>query len=113
LGINPTETTSNRAEITNVIGKKSFKIFIGFKPKDVITVSSYSLDNFARVITNDKKNEIGIVKNKICGTTYINSVNNSKKLIVIIDVKDAILTKKITDVIKNNPKNIGKNVIAN
>ena len=35
------------------------------------------------------------------------------KLIVIIDVKDAIFTKKTTDVIKKSPKNIGKNVIAN
>jgi hypothetical protein len=31
----------------------------------------------------------------------------------MIEVKDAIFTKNTTDVIKNNPKNIGKNVIAN
>ena len=31
---------------------------------------------------------------------------------VIIEVKDAIFTKNTTDVIKNRPKNIGKNVIA-
>ena len=40
-------------------------------------------------------------------------MNNSIKLIVIIDVKEAIFTKNIIDVIKNSPKNIGKNVIAN
>ena len=40
-------------------------------------------------------------------------MNNSIKLIVIIDVKEAIFTKKTIDVIKYNPKNIGKNVIAN
>jgi|UPI0002FCD9F9 hypothetical protein len=31
----------------------------------------------------------------------------------MIDVKDAILTKNTIDVIKNNPKKIGKNVTAN
>ena len=35
------------------------------------------------------------------------------KSIVIIEVKAAIFTKNITEVIKNKPKNIGKNVIAN
>jgi hypothetical protein len=39
-------------------------------------------------------------------------VNSSKKSIVITDVNDAIFTKKTIDVIKNSPKNIGKNVIA-
>ena len=39
-------------------------------------------------------------------------MNNSKKSIVITDVNDAIFTKKTIDVIKNNPKNIGKKVIA-
>ena len=33
--------------------------------------------------------------------------------IVITEVNAAILTKKITEVIKYNPKNIGKNVCAN
>ena len=40
-------------------------------------------------------------------------MNSSKKLIVIIDVNEAIFTKKTIDVIKYNPKKIGKNVIAN
>jgi len=40
-------------------------------------------------------------------------LNNSKKFIVIIDVKLAIFTKNTIEVIKNNPKNIGKNVTAN
>ena len=37
----------------------------------------------------------------------------AEKLRVIIEVRAAIFTKNITEVIKNNPKNIGKNVIAN
>ena len=41
------------------------------------------------------------------------SLNNSKKSIVIIEVNDAIFTKKTIDVIKNNPKKMGKKVIAN
>lgn len=40
-------------------------------------------------------------------------VNNSKKFIVIIDVSEAIFTKNTIEVIKYNPKKIGKNVIAN
>ena len=32
---------------------------------------------------------------------------------MIIEVKAAIFTKKTTEVIKNNAKNMGKNVIAN
>ena len=40
-------------------------------------------------------------------------MNNSKKLIVIIEVNDAIFTKNTIEVIKNNPKKIGKKVIAN
>lgn len=35
-------------------------------------------------------------------------VKSSVTFIVIIDVKAAIRTKKIMEVIKNNPKNIGK-----
>ena len=49
----------------------------------------------------------------IWGTTYAKSLNNSKKTIKIIEVNDAIFTKKTIDVIKNNPKKMGKKVIAN
>ena len=46
-----------------------------------------------------------------------NTTADIKKVItvfcVITDVNDAILTKKTTLVIKNSPKNIGKNVILN
>ena len=45
-----------------MIGKNTFKIFKGFKPNEVITVSSYSLANLANVITKDIKNETGNVK---------------------------------------------------
>ena len=44
-----------------VMGKNIFSIFRGFKPKDVITINSYSLDSLAKVITNDTKNDIGAV----------------------------------------------------
>ncbi len=61
LGIKPRETTSNNNETKKVIGKNIFNIFIGFNPKEVITVSSYSLESLAKVITIERKNEIGIV----------------------------------------------------
>ena len=49
----------------------------------------------------------------IWGTTYAKSLNNSKKSIVIIEVNDAIFIFFSIDVIKNNPKKMGKKVIAN
>jgi hypothetical protein len=79
----------------------------------VITVISYSLDNFEILITNDKKYDIGKVNNKICGTVYKYKLNSSIKFILITEVKDTILTKKTTEVIKKSPKNIGKKLIAN
>jgi hypothetical protein len=36
-------------------------IFIGFKPKEVNTISSYSFDSFAKVITSEIKKDIGAV----------------------------------------------------
>ncbi|GGD44323.1 hypothetical protein GCM10012288_18300 [Malaciobacter pacificus] len=43
------------------MGKNIFKILIGFKPKEVITVNSYSLASFDKVKTSAIKKEIGIV----------------------------------------------------
>lgn len=40
---------------------KIFKILNGFNPNEVITVSSYSLESFDKVITIDIKKDIGIV----------------------------------------------------
>ena len=62
FGINPTDTTKRRSVKIAVMGKKIFNIFSGFKPKDVITVSSYSLDSLDKVIAKDIKNVIGKVK---------------------------------------------------
>ena len=42
----------------NVIGKIILTIFNGFKPKLVITISSYSPESFAKAITIEIKNEI-------------------------------------------------------
>jgi hypothetical protein len=49
----------------------------------------------------------------ILGTTYTYKVINSNKFKVITDVIEAILTKKIIDVIKYSTKNIGKKVLEN
>lgn len=36
-------------------------MFLGFKPKEVITISSYSLESLDKVITNEIKNDTGKV----------------------------------------------------
>ncbi len=50
------------------MGNNFLTIFNGPTPNEVITVISYSLDNFEILIANDIKNDIGNVNNKICGT---------------------------------------------
>ncbi len=62
LGISPTDTTNKEIDKNNVIGKKIFKIFKGFKPKEVITISSYSLESFVKVITSETKKILVLYK---------------------------------------------------
>jgi hypothetical protein len=61
LGISPKETIINEMDKIRVIGKNIFKILVGFNPKEVITISSYSLESLPKAMTNAIKNEMGKV----------------------------------------------------
>jgi hypothetical protein len=98
----------NVIDNNKVIGKKYLSKDNGFLPKLDITNSSYSPDNLDNVITNPIKNDIGNVKNKIFGIVYEYNITSSSRFNCIIDVNDAICTKKIIDVILNKVKKIGK-----